>query len=75
MNRSFAKSGRRALRSSAWQIVASGWVVAGALAALGLAGMSACEADGVTPDCPLDGGTCLTPPGDAYPVNSDAGTD
>jgi len=38
-------------------------------------GSSGCDIDGVTPNCPADGGDCLTPPGDANPVTPDAGTD
>jgi hypothetical protein len=42
------------------------------LAALALG--SACDIDGVTPNCSADGGECLTPAGDAYPA-PDGGTD
>ena len=41
-----------------------------ALATLG----ASCDIDGVTPNCSADGGDCVTPPGDAYPI-PDAGTD
>lgn len=32
-----------------------------------------CDSDGVTPNCPPDGGDCITPPGDANPNTSDGG--
>ena len=35
--------------------------------------VAACESDGVTPNCPPDGGDCLTPPGDANPPTPDGG--
>jgi hypothetical protein len=41
-----------------------------AVASLG----SACDIDGVTPNCSADGGECITPAGDAYPA-PDSGTD
>jgi hypothetical protein len=47
--------------------------VTGLLLGLGIAGAS-CDIDGVTPNCPADGGDCVTAPGDAYPA-PDAGTD
>ena len=75
MSHPFTVSHRRSAQNVAWKIAAGSWLVAGCLGAVASLTMSACEADGVTPNCPLDGGDCLTPPGDAYPVGSDAGAD
>jgi hypothetical protein len=53
----------------------SAWMPAGLLVFALTACLSSCESEGVTPNCPPDGGNCLTAPGDAYPLPPDAGTD
>ncbi len=53
---------------SLWALMAAGFVLS--MAAWG----AGCETDGVTPNCPADGGDCVTPPGDAFPF-PDSGTD
>jgi hypothetical protein len=58
----------KGLAKSLWALVAVFGVFAAAFAG------SACDIDGVTPNCSADGGECVTPAGDAYPA-PDAGTD
>jgi hypothetical protein len=50
-------------------------VLAGCFLVAIVLGSGGCDIDGVTPNCPPDGGDCLTAPGDANPVTTDAGTD
>ncbi len=41
------------------------WLVATSLFAAGALLIAACDVEGITPNCPGEGGDCVTPPGDS----------